>query len=60
MKSMCFENKWNRERFECDNVRAVEVIDGVEYLQVRKPNTARPLLVRKDSLEKVKSKVLAR
>lgn len=60
MKSMHFENKWNRERFECDNVRAVEVIDGVEYLQVRKPNAARPLLVRKDSLAKVKPKTVAR
>lgn len=60
MKSMHFENKWNRERFECDNVRAVEVIDGVEYLQVRKPNTARQFLMRKDSLQKIKPKELAR
>lgn len=60
MKSMHFENKWNCERFECDNVRAVEVIDGVEYLQVRKPNTARQFLMRKDSLQKIKPKELAR
>ena len=60
MKSMLFESKLNRERFECDNVRDVEVIDGVEYLRVRKPNTARQFLIRKDSLEKVKPKELAR
>lgn len=51
---MTFENRFNRERFECDNVRDVEVIDGVEYLKVRKPNTTRQFLIRKDSLEKVK------
>ncbi len=60
MKSMTFENRFNRERFECDNVRDVEVIDGVEYLKVRKPNTQRQFLIRKDSLEKVKPKELAK
>lgn len=56
MKSMTFENKFNRERFECDNVRDIEVIDGIEYLRVRKPNTARQLLIRRDTLEKIKFK----
>ena len=58
MKSMTFENKFNRERFECDNVRDVEVIDGVDYLKVRKPNTARQLLIRKDILIKIKEQRL--
>jgi hypothetical protein len=57
---MTFENRFNRERFECDNVRDVEVIDGVEYLKVRKPNTQRQFLIRKDILEKVKPKELAK
>ena len=57
---MTFQNRFNRERVECDNVRDVEVIDGVEYLRVRKPNTARQFLMRKDSLEKIKPKELAR
>ena len=60
MKPMTFQNRLNRERVECDNVRDVEVIDGVEYLRVRKPNTARQFLMRKDSLEKIKTKELAR
>jgi hypothetical protein len=60
MKSMTFENRFNRERFECDNVRDVEVIDGVEYLRVRKPNTVRQLLMRKDTLEKVSLKELVK
>jgi len=60
MKSMLFESKLNRDRYECDNVRDVEVIDDIEYLRVRKPNTQRQFLIRKDSLEKVKPKELAR
>jgi hypothetical protein len=60
MKSVTFESKLNRDRFECDNVRDVEVIDGVEYLKVRRPNTARQFLFRKDTLEKVKPKEVAR
>lgn len=60
MKSMTFENRFNRDRFECDNVRDVEVIDGVEYLRVRKPNTQRSFLMRKDTLEKVKTREVAR
>jgi len=60
MKSMTFESKLNRDRYECDNVRDVEVIDGIEYLRVRKPNTQRQFLFRKDSLEKVKPKEVAR
>lgn len=60
MRSMTFENRFNRERFECDNVRDVEVIDGVEYLKVRKPNTQRIVLMRKDTLEKVKTREVAR
>jgi hypothetical protein len=57
---MLFESKLNRDRYECDNVRDVEVIDDIEYLRVRKPNTQRQFLIRKDSLEKVKPKELAR
>lgn len=60
MKSMTFENRFNRDRFECDNVRDVKVIDGVEYLKVRKPNTQRSFLIRKDTLEKVKTREVAR
>jgi hypothetical protein len=48
-----FENRFNHERFECDNVRDIETIEGVEYLKVRKPNTHRQLLIRKDSLKKI-------
>ena len=53
MKSITFKNKMNGERFVCDNTRAVEVIDGVEYLVVHSEFNLRPVMVRKDMLEKV-------
>lgn len=58
MKPMTFENKLNRDRFECDNVRDIEVIEGVEYLKVRKPGSQRIFLIRKDSLIKVSKKAV--
>ena len=52
MKSMTFKNRMNGERFICDDVRTVEVIDGVEYLIVHRPNEHRIFKMRKDVLEK--------
>ncbi len=52
MKTMTFKNRLNGERFICDDVRAVEVIDGVEYLIVHRPNEHRMFKMRKDVLEK--------
>ena len=54
MKPMTFKNRLNGERFVCDDVRAVEVIDGVEYLIVHRPNEHRIFKMRKDALERVK------
>jgi hypothetical protein len=52
MKPVTFKNRMNGERFVCDNVRTVEVIDGVEYLIVHRPNEHRLFKIRKDVLEK--------
>ena len=52
MKSMNFKNRLNGERFVCDDVRTVEVIEGVEYLIVHRPNEHRMFKMRKDVLEK--------
>lgn len=52
MKSMTMRNKMNGERFVCDNIKAVEVIDGVEYLVVHRQHNARPVMMRRDMLEK--------
>tara|TARA_B110000503_G_C6945211_1_gene328693 strand:+ start:266 stop:466 length:201 start_codon:yes stop_codon:yes gene_type:complete len=52
MKSITFKNKMNGERFVCDNTKAVAVIDGVEYLVVHSEFNMRPVMVRRDMLEK--------
>lgn len=52
MKSVTLRNVLNGERFVCDDVRAVEVIEGVEYLVVHRPNEHRHFKMRKDALEK--------
>ena len=42
----------NNDRVICDDVRQVQVIDGVEYLVVHRPENQRQFLMRKDVLEK--------
>lgn len=53
MKQITFENIFNHERFRCNDVRDIQIIDGVEYLKVNKIGNERVLLMRKDSLKKV-------
>ena len=52
MKPVLFKNRMNNERFVCEDVRAVEQIDGVEYLTVHRPNEHRSFKMRRDALEK--------
>lgn len=57
MKTITFENIWNKEKFTC-NAKAlqdVRVIDGIEYIRVFKFGTQREVLIRKDSVKKVKN-----
>jgi hypothetical protein len=54
MKTMTFKNRFNSERFICDDVRQIETIDSIEYLIVRRPGADRRFLMRKDALERVK------
>jgi len=59
MKSMTLKNKLNGEQFVCENIKEVQLIDGVEYIVVHRLNNDRNFLMRKDILEKdssVKSK----
>jgi hypothetical protein len=60
MKPMTFRNILNGERFVCDDVRTVEVIDGVEYLIVHRPDEHRVFKMRKDVLEKINTPVTQR
>jgi hypothetical protein len=54
---MMFKNRFNNDRFVCDDVRTVETIDGVEYLLVHRPGDQRVFKMRKDALEKVREKI---
>jgi hypothetical protein len=56
---MTLKNKLNGEQFVCENIKEVQLIDGVEYIVVHRLNNDRNFLMRKDILEKdssVKSK----
>jgi hypothetical protein len=52
MKPMTFKVRHSGERFICDDVRITDVIDGVEYLVVHRPNEQRIFKMRKDVLVK--------
>ena len=52
MKPMTFKVLHTGERFICDDVRVVDVIDGVEYLVVHRPGEHRVFKMRKDVLVK--------
>lgn len=54
MKTVTFENIFNKERFEVFGKRDIKFIDGIEYWKVFKQGTKREVLVRKDFLKKVK------
>jgi hypothetical protein len=54
MKTIAFKNKFNNERVVCNDTKAVQLIDGIEYLLVSKTVQDRKFLMRKDALERVK------
>jgi hypothetical protein len=58
MKTLTFENIWNKEKFECSvtDLKNPEVIEGVEYIRVTKNDSKRIMLMRKDALKKVVTK----
>jgi len=57
MKPVIFKNKFNNDRFVCEDVRAVENIDGIDYLIVHRLGESRLFKMRKDALEKVQEKI---
>lgn len=56
MKTIYFENIYNKEKFYCSNPKDIRLIDGIEYIRVFKQGTQRDVLVKKDSLKKVQNK----
>jgi hypothetical protein len=55
MKAITFKNRFNGERVVCNDPKAVQVIDGIEYLLVSKTIQDRKFLMRKEALEKIKT-----
>lgn len=55
MKTTVFENIWNKEKFTCPDPKDVRTIDGIDYLRVFKYGTNREVLIKKESLRKVKN-----
>jgi hypothetical protein len=58
MKPVTFIVERSKERVICENTRDIRVIDGVEYLTVRKENSARTFLMRRDGLKKLDQKTI--
>lgn len=52
MKPVMFKNRVNGEIFVCDDLRACDIIEGVEYLVVHRPDQDRHYKMRRDSLIK--------
>jgi hypothetical protein len=54
--SVTYKNHVNHEVWICDDPRQIKVIDGITYLHVHKPDSYRKVLMRKDSLQLIRSK----
>ena len=51
MKQAVYRNAVNqREQWICDDPKKTRYIDGVQYLMVRRPDSQREVLMRKDTL----------
>jgi hypothetical protein len=55
MKQVTLKNVLNGQLVICENIRDIEVIDGIEYLRVHNPGHERVFLMRRGALEKVKT-----
>ena len=55
MKPIIFENPRTREQVICDDVRNIAVIEGEEYLAVRRPDQPRVFLIKRSAVVRVKA-----
>ena len=55
-KPATYKNYVSQEIWICDDPKKVKEIDGITYLTVHKPDNRRMVMMRKDSLQPVKSK----
>lgn len=54
MKQLVYENIINKEKYISPAKTTVQTIDGIDYIRVFKFGTNHEVLIRKDSLRKVK------
>ena len=54
MKQLVYENIINKEKYTSPAKTTIQTIDGVDYIRVFKFGTTHEVLIRKDSLRKVK------
>jgi len=52
-KTVYFENTITHERYVCDNIKFVRILDGVEFISVRRLDEERKFLIRRDSLTEI-------
>jgi hypothetical protein len=55
VKPIIFENPRTRERVICDDIRNVSVIEGEEYLAVRRIDQPRVFLIKRSAVVPIKS-----
>lgn len=53
-KPQTFRNNFNHEVWICDDPKKVKIIDNITYITVRKPNSQRTVMIRRDSLQPYK------
>jgi hypothetical protein len=53
MKPVLLVNPRTNERYICENIRDVKIIEGVVYIEVHRENSPRLHLMRRDALVKV-------
>lgn len=53
MKTVTFENIYNKEKFVSSGKKDIKFIDGIEYIKVYKFGSMREVFVRKDFLKRV-------
>lgn len=58
MKPVTFIVERSKEQVICENTRDIRVIDGVEYLTVRRLDSPRMFLMRRDSLKKLDTRAV--
>jgi hypothetical protein len=53
-KPQTFKNSFNHEVWICDDPKKVKIIDNVTYITVRRPDSQRTVMMRRDSLQPYK------